>query len=344
MSGVLVIQTAFLGDVVLTTPLMVAAAGRFHPLPISSLVIPSGAEVLGYPADPIEGVDEIIVYDKRDRDSGLRSFFKLARHLKERRFDVALVPHRSSRSAFLAYMADIPLRVGFDQNSMGPLFTHRVSRLSEKHEVERNLALLEPFGGPPAGFEPKLTVSVTEKARDRAAEWLEDLDGAKLKVGISPGSVWGTKQWMPEGFAKVMDVLAEERNASFVIVGGPKDAEIASEVESKSSAPALNLAGNTSIKEMIAVIEVLDLFVTNDTGPMHVAAALDVPIVAVFGATTPELGFAPYTENARIVQPPDGLKCRPCSAHGPKSCPEEHFRCMRDIKPAMVIDALNDLL
>lgn len=347
MSGVLLIQTAFLGDVVLTTPLISAAAERFRSLPVSVLVIPPGAQALGYPASPIPGIQEIIVYDKRGRHRGLIEFFRLARRLKYRRFDVALVPHRSHRSAVLAYLAGVPIRVGFRQNALGPLFTHRVDRAMDKHEALRNLALLEPFGGPPAGFVPKLNVAVTDESRGAAKLLLKDIPEDTLRVGIAPGSVWGTKRWLPGGFAAVMDNFPTGWRgtgpATFIILGGPDDIEAAQKVAQITHASFINLAGKTTIPEMIAVIESLDLFITNDTGPMHIAAALDVPIVAVFGATTPALGFAPFSRDARIVEPPTALTCRPCSAHGPQSCPEGHFRCMREITPQMVLDAICDL-
>jgi heptosyltransferase-2 len=109
-------------------------------------------------------------------------------------------------------------------------------------------------------------------------------------------------------------------------------------------ADVLDLAGKTTIEEMAALISSLDLFITNDTGPMHVAAALGIPVVAIFGATTPALGFAPYTEKSRVVEPPNRLECRPCSPHGPKACPKEHFRCMNEITPESVIEAAKSLL
>lgn len=334
MSGVLVIQTAFLGDVVLTTPLIAAAAERFHPLPVSALVIPPGAMALGWPADPVPGLDEIIVYDKRGRDRGFMNFLKFAKRIREHRFDLALVPHRSHRSAALAWLAKIPLRVGFSENALGFLYTHKVPRRMDVHEVLRNMALLDPFGGPPAGFVPRLKVSTSDNARASAGGLLKDAPKGKMRVGIAPGSVWGTKQWMPEGFAAVMDGLYEKHRASFVIIGGPGDVDAAEKVVRSSRAPALNLAGKTSIPEMIAAIETLDLFITNDTGPMHIAAALGVPVFALFGPTSPAR-TGPYGRIHRIIR--TDIPCAPCYR---RHCKEP--KCMQGIAVETVLRAINE--
>lgn len=308
------------------------------------VAIPSGADLLGRNDDALPGVEEIIVYDKKGADKGFKAFLKMAQELRDRRFDAAIVPHRSARSATLAFLADIPIRVGFNESALSPLFTHKVPRRMELHEVERNLELLKPFGGLPTGYKPRLCVSVPTEAVERAKEILEELQSAGCFIGIAPGSVWGTKRWMPEGFAEVMNILSAKTNAAFVLLGSPADKAAAQEVASKTFARFVNLAGTTTIPELCAVIEMLDLFITNDSGPMHVAVALDVPVVAVFGATTPQLGFTPYTEKAVVVEPPENLPCRPCSAHGPKTCPLKHFNCMRTITPAAVADAAMNLL
>lgn len=338
MGGTLVIQTAFLGDVVLTTPLICAASERFNSK-VSVVTIPAGADLLGGRDNGLPGVEEVIAYDKKGVDKGFKSFLKMFRQLRERRFDVALVPHRSARSAMLAFLADIPIRIGFNQSALPFLFTHTVPRRMELHEVERNLELLKPFGGASAGYKPKLCVSVPNDARERAKEMLEELLSAEHIIGIAPGSVWGTKRWLPEGFAEVMNILSTRTNSAFVLLGSPADRSTAQVVASKTFAKFINLAGSTTIPELAAVIAMLDLFITNDSGPMHIAVALDVPVVAIFGATTPSLGFTPYTDKAVVIEPPLTLECRPCSAHGPKTCPLTHFNCMRTITPLMVVDA-----
>lgn len=343
MSGTVIIQTAFLGDVVLTTPLICAASERLKSK-VSVVVIPSGASLLGGKDNSLPPIEEVLVYDKKGADKGFRAFLKMAQTLREKRFDVAIVPHRSARSAMLAFLAKIPIRVGFNESALASLFTHRVPRRMELHEVDRNLELLKPFGGVPTGYQPKLCVCIPQEAREKAKKLLSQLPRTEHLIGIAPGSVWGTKRWLPEGFAEAMNILATKTNSAFVILGSSMDKAQASEVASKTFSPFINLAGATTISELCAVIEMLDLFITNDSGPMHVAVALDVPVVAIFGATTPELGFTPYTDKAIVVEPPYPLQCRPCSAHGPKTCPLKHFECMRSISPQTVAELAMKLL
>jgi len=344
LSRVLVIQTAFLGDVVLTTPLFRALSDKPECAEVTALVTPTGARILGRPDKLVAGLSEVVVYDKRGAQQGLSRFFDMARTLRDKRFDIIISPHRSHRSAALARLTRAPIRIGFDENALPFIWTHRIERRRDIHDVERSLALLDPLGGVPGDYKPNPEVAVTPEGQNGAEKLAGDFLEAPLRIGIAPGSVWGTKRWPPEKFAAVIDALARDRAACFALVGGPKDAEVSATVKRLSHADVIDLAGKTTIEEMAALLARLDLFITNDTGPMHVAAALDVPVVAIFGATTPEMGFAPYTDKSRIVESSLPLECRPCSPHGPKKCPEGHFRCMNDITPEAVLKAAFDLL
>ena len=344
MPQALVIQTAFLGDVVLTTPLFRALSDASAPMNVTALVTPPGARVLGYPNHVGAGLKEVMVYDKRGAQRGFRAFLKLARQLRDKHFDIVISPHRSYRSAALAWLTKAPIRIGFDENALPFVWTHRVKRRREIHDVLRNLDLISPLGKLPTDFMPKPEVVITPEGREGAARLAQDFLKSSLRIGIAPGSVWGTKRWPAEKFAAVMDALGSERSARFVLIGGPGDAETAELVKHASKTRALNLAGKTTIEEMVAIISSLDLFITNDTGPMHVAAALGIPVIAIFGATTPTLGFAPFTEKSRVVEPPNPIECRPCSPHGPKTCPKKHFRCMNEITPEVVIEAAKSQL
>ena len=147
--------------------------------------------------------------------------------------------------------------------------------------------------------------------------------GARL-AGVHPGAAWATKRWLPERFAELCRRLKAE-GLTPVLVGGPGDAALGAEIAAASG--AANLVGKTDLEELKSLMGRLSLFVTNDSGPMHLAAAAGVPVVAIFGATTRELGFFPYGSGHRVVEAP--LACRPCGLHGAKSCPEGHFLCMR---------------
>jgi len=143
-------------------------------------------------------------------------------------------------------------------------------------------------------------------------------------AGVHPGAAWTTKRWLPERFAELCRRLKAE-GATPVLVGGPGDAALGAEIARASG--AVDLVGRTDLEELKSLMGRLELFVTNDSGPMHLAAAAGVPVVAIFGATTRELGFFPYGPGHRVVE--ETLACRPCGLHGAKECPEGHFLCMR---------------
>jgi heptosyltransferase II len=331
---ILVVQTAFLGDVVLVTPLLQALRLKYPTAHLALLTTPTGAEILaGFPA-----LNEILSFDKRKRDRGTRATLALGRKLREARFDLALCPHRSARTAVLTALARIPHRIGFADSALPWLYHTAVARDFSRHEVMRNLQLLNPLGGPPPGFQAVLALG---SAQNLDLQQL-GLSGNGLKVGLCPGSVWPTKRWTAHGYAGLADLLQEQFHAKVYLLGAPQDAAVAAEVAGLCRQPVRNLAGRTTLAELVGVIDRMNLLVTNDSAPVHIASARRVPVVAIFGPTVPAQGFAPFQERAAVVELP--LDCRPCGAHGPRTCPLGHFRCMNDLQPRQVLDRLIPLL
>jgi heptosyltransferase-2 len=156
---------------------------------------------------------------------------------------------------------------------------------------------------------------------------------------VHPGAAWATKRWLAERFSELCRRLKSE-GLTPVLIGGPGDAALGGEIARASG--AANLVGRTDLEELKSLMGRLSLFVTNDSGPMHLAAAAGVPVVAIFGATTRELGFFPYGAGHRVVEAP--LSCRPCGLHGAKACPEGHFLCMRLLSVNQVHQACREAL
>jgi heptosyltransferase-2 len=161
-------------------------------------------------------------------------------------------------------------------------------------------------------------------------------------VGINPGSIWPTKRWSVGGFARVIQILQERHDCDVLLFGGPDDRQVVSEVQRLSEGRAINLAGNIALTELPAAIGLCNVFVTNDSGPMHIAVARNVPTVAIFCATTPSLGFYPYSEKAIVLEA--AIPCRPCTSHGGRRCPLGTEDCIRMIRPEHVIEAVERLL
>jgi len=326
--AVLVAQTSFLGDVVLTTPLVTALRRRLTPRRLAVLVRPDAAPLLaGHP-----DVDEVLIDDKRGRDRGILGVLRAARRLRRERFDVVVSPHRSLRTALVLAAARIPRRVGFRGRPGAFLYHQRVHRDRSRHDVDRNLALTAPFGGPVGP--PALAVPVAPEAAARAAALVPS--GSGPLVGIAPGSVWPTKRWTPAGFAAVIAGLAGD-GARCVLLGSPTEAALAEGIERRSGGRATVLAGKTDLATLVAVIDRLALLVANDSAPMHLACARDVPVVAIFCATTPALGYGPYGARTTVVEA--DLACRPCARHGARRCPRGTEDCMRLVDPEVVLAA-----
>jgi lipopolysaccharide heptosyltransferase II len=317
-----VIQTAFLGDVVLTTPLLAALAERHGPVDV--VTTPAAAPLLEtHPA-----VGTVIRYDKRGADRGLAGLWRVARSLRPRNYLRAVLPHRSWRSAGLAMLAGATERTGFTDSPAAATYTRRIHRSATGHEVERLLAL----AGPGAAA-PPVHLELTADDRAVADAWLAGRGVPPGFVALAPGSIWGTKRW--PGYA----ALAAELDAPIVVVGGPEDASLAETVAAAAPGRGANAAGALPLRVSAALIARAAVLVTNDSAPLHLATAVGTPVVALFGPTVPSFGFGPRGPTDRVVEHPS-LSCRPCSAHGPQVCPLEHHRCMRELSVASVVEAV----
>ena len=329
-----IIQTAFIGDVILTTPLIETAKTCFSQASIDIVVIPQTEElVVNNPH-----LRCVITYDKRGVERGMSGFIKMVHILRRRRYDVALIPHRSWRSALLALCAGIPNRLGFSSSSASSLYTHKVTYRTESHETLRNLNLLSPYGC--SSGDPTPNIWHTQTDEERAIEFLktQNVHEGSTLVGMGAGSVWPTKRWVPEGFAQVADRLISEKKETVIFFGGPSDVMLYNRISSMMQQTPVVAAGKLSLKESAALIARCRVFLSNDTGLMHLAAAMNVPVVAIFGATVPAFGFTPRGEGHTIIE--KRLPCRPCGVHGTKRCREKTFACMREIRSQEVYEAL----
>jgi heptosyltransferase-2 len=321
--GTVVIQTAFLGDVVLTTPLLSALARSDGPVDV--VTTPTGAPLLeGHPA-----VRRVIRYDKRGVDAGPRGLWRLAAELRREGYGRAVLPHRSWRSAALALLAGVPRRIGFAGGPAEITYTARVPRATEGHEVERLLAL----AGPEAVPAPPVALGLGPADRAAADRWLAERGVEPGFVALAPGSIWGTKRWprYPE--------LAAALDRAVVVLGSRDDAPLAAAVVAAVPGRAYSAAGELDLRGAAALLERASVLVTNDSAPLHLATAAGIPIVALFGPTVPAQGFGPRGPADRALGVT--LSCRPCSAHGPQVCPLGHHRCMRDLPVEQVVRAVS---
>lgn len=330
----LVIQTSFLGDTVLTTPLLAELARRG---PVDVVTTPASAGLLrSHPA-----VRSVVVYDKRRADSGVLGFVRVARRLRRFSYEAAYLAQGSVRSAALALAAGIRRRVGFATHAGRRLYSERVEYREDLHHAARLLSLATPareLAG--RDIRPRLFPGIPERyAVDRLLAFHEVVDDGPPLVALAPASVWATKRW--PHYADLARRLAGR--ARIVVLGSPDDAALASDVRDAGGDGAFSAAGFLSLLGSAELIRRCSVLVTNDSAPQHLASAVNTPTVALFGPTVPQFGFGPLAETS-VVMGHDGLSCRPCDRHGPRRCPLRHWKCMRELDADAVADQVMNIL
>ncbi len=330
---ILVWQTAFLGDLILTTPLLHSIKNIFPNSTLTVISKPFGKDVLKN--NPY--VDTLITFDKKQN-----STWQLIKQLRKEKYDVAISPHRSHRASYSLFLSKIPFRVGFDKAGFSFLYTKTVPhKFDGTHEIDRNLLLLTVF---PQYKKNKLhttpEIFLTEEEEKSFNKFnLEKKD----YILIAPGSKWSTKRWTKEGFASVIEQLTEKGEKP-VIIGGKEDQQYVSEIISilKNKNKVLNLTGKTTLRESFTLVKYAKGLISNDSAPVHMAVAFNTPVVDIYGPTVTDYGFYPY-RNGTVVEIKE-LECRPCGLHGHNQCPIRTHECMKKISPEMVLQAYNNLI
>ena len=337
-TSLLVRATNWLGDAVMTTPALAGVREGFPDARIVLLAKPLVAELFRHHPD----VDEVIVYERPGRHEGILGRFRMGAELRRRRFDGALLLQNAFDAAFLAFLARIPERAGYPTDGRRLLLSLPVPLprdILERHEVEYYLCLLDGLGIPrpvPAA----LKLAVTEEEREAMATRLAShgIERGAPIVTINPGATYGSaKRWYPDRFAAVSDALSAEWGAAVVVVGSAAEAPLAGEIEAAARIGVVNLAGKTTVREIMAVLSLSSFLVTNDSGPMHIGAALGVPLVAIFGPTDWRR-TSPWSSLAKVVRVE--IDCSPCRL---RVCDRGH-ECMLGVTPGMVVDAARQLL
>ena len=347
----LVINTAFLGDVALTTPLfgLLSDAGWL----VDALVIPATAPLLS----GFTWLNRVITYDKH-ANPGLRGLFRLGQSLRGR-YDAVLVPHRSARSAVLAWLSKAPLRVGykpsqrpyppaFTDKQLRPtfsqlrfLFNQKVEFLLGRQESLRICDLAEPLGvSVPNTLPAREYLLVSEGAREKIDEKLSGLP--RPLVVVFPGSVWQSKRYPEAAFAKVIERLADEREPGIVFSGSSAETSLCQRLADRF--PQSRSFPGLKLEELKALVAMADCVVANDSAPLHLAWLLNRPVIGIYGPTAPLLGFRPPKSASQRLLCRDDLRCQPCRLRPPRGCPLGHHRCMLELPPEQVAEAVLELI
>jgi heptosyltransferase II len=333
----LIRATNWVGDAIMALPALQAVRKRFADAHVAILALPYVAQI--YQGQGI--ADELIAYDRKGEHAGIRGREKLAASLKAKQFDTALLLQNAFDAAWVAWRAGIPQRIGYNRDGRGLLLTEAipVPRAGEipAHEKFYYLELLRRAGwleNLPDVSEISLRVNAgdSEKAEEKLLG-LGAREGA-MRVAVGAGASYGSaKCWLPERFAQALNQLQRERDADVVLFGTPSEMEVSAAIQAGLARTALDLTGKTQIAELPALLSRCSAFLGNDSGAMHVAAAVGLPVVAIFGPTDP-FGTAPVTPRCTIVQ--EKPYCSPCFL---RRCPTDH-RCMKAVTSEMVGEQL----
>jgi len=335
VSGSLVIQTSFLGDVILTTPLIAELAKRG---PVDVLVTPIGAAALANNPD----IRTIIPYDKRSTYGSALGLWHTIKEIRGRRpYDAAYLAQGSFRSGLLAMLTGAKERIGFASSTGRVLYTRQLPYRPERHHAERLWSLaMARCADPPMREQIRPRLYPADEDR-RAIDQLlrQNGDYSEPLIAVAPGSAWGTKRW-PYYVARAKRLASDYRIA---IIGSRSDAEVAGEII--GAVPPESTIDGTGLP-LLASAELIgraQAIVTNDSAPQHLASAMGTPTLSIFGPTVPEFGFGPLAERNAIAGH-TGLSCRPCDRHGPQRCPLGHWRCMRELSPEYISSLLTEVL
>lgn len=340
---ILIRSTNWIGDAIMTTPAVRTIRENFPDSEITMLVHPWVSDVFRFSPR----VDQIILYEKKGRHRGIRGFLQLAAELREKQFDCAILLQNAFEAALLTLLAGIPVRGGYTTDGRGLLLTHgvrKINELNKKHEVNYYQRIMQGLGCTPAPTELELYVpgDQIDQAKRKISQYIGNTAGRVPVIGFNPGAAFGpAKRWPAEKFADLADRLAQKTHAVFLLFGSTADKETAATIKNLATMAApqiIDLTGITTLIEAMALIGECDVFVTNDSGLMHVAAALHTPLVAIFGSTD-HIATGPFSDNAEVIRRP--LPCSPCKK---SQCPEKHFRCMRLIDSKEVCSAVLHML
>lgn len=319
MKKILVIQTAFLGDVILATP-VISELARIYPTCQLDVLVRKGNESL-LKNNPY--IHKTHVFDKKN--GKYTSIFKLIKQFRKEKYDEIINLQRFASSGMITAFSGAKSTVGFNKNPFSFLFSKKITHLLDnRHEVARNLACIKHHGAAEMR-RPELFPSESDYIK--IASFAQNGD----YFCFAPASVWFTKQLPFEKWVILGKSLS--RKDKVYLLGGKEDRALCERMRLEiNSEHCVNLAGDLNLLQSAALLKTAKRNYVNDSGPMHLCSAMNAPVTAFYCSTIPSFGFGPLSDDSKINQIKIDLYCRPCGIHGFKSCPEKHFRCGHEIE------------
>lgn len=328
MKKILIIQTASLGDVILSTPL-IEKLHHFYPDAKIDFLLKYGYEgvLRRHPY-----LHHVIVWDKTEKK--YQRLVELINIIRDNKYDLIVNVQRFASSGIMTALSGANMKIGFSKNPLSLFFTKRIvhkigKSVNNPHETERNLKLIEHITGNSL-FSMKLYPSKHDMAMVSQYK-------TKKFITVSPGSLWFTKQYPEQKWVELLSSLDED--IVVYMLGSPKEKPLCDRITRDSKHKnSLNLAGKLTFLESSALMRDAVMNFVNDSAPMHMASAMNAPVAAIYCSTVPEFGFGPVSDNSHIIQSSERLKCKPCGLHGLKKCPKKHFNCALTIRNEQLLN------
>ena len=319
MQKILVIQTAFIGDVVLATALLESLHAQY-PLAVMDVLVRQGNESL-LNAHPF--IHEVIVWNKKKQK--YIHWLKILFQIRKANYDAVVNVQRFAATGLWTALSKAKFKIGFNKNPFSFLYTHSIKHLEIEagmHEINRNHQLIQIWGPivlvPPKLYPTAQDLELIKKYQDQPY------------ICIAPASVWYTKQYPLSAWVKFLQALPFD--GPIYILGGAGDRIIGEKMMKTTNKQLINLAGEIGFLASAALQAKAVLNYVNDSAPMHFASAMNAPVVAIYCSTIPAFGYGPLSDQSFVVQTQENLACRPCGLHGKKKCPLTHFNCAHSIQ------------
>lgn len=336
MEKILIIQTAFIGDAILTLP-MIQKLKEVNPdSHIDVIAIPSTKII--FEASPV--VDNVIVLDKKGSHKSLLSIWKFAKEIRSRNYSKLYSPHRSFRSSLITLLSEVRETFGFDNSALPHIYKYLAVYRNDFHEVRRNFELIG-LKTNENNWKIKPELSVSKERLDSVENFIKE-KGIKNFIAVAPGSVWETKKYPEAHFIELIYKISSY-NFQIVLIGSEKDDDLCNRVVSASGQNVFSSAGEFNLIETAELLKRAELLVCNDSAPTHLGMAADIPVLTLYCSTVSSFGFYPYNSMSRFLSF-DDLDCKPCGIHGYQECPIKTFECGYNLTPAQVTKVVEEMI
>ena len=319
MKKILLIQTAFLGDVILATP-VIEELKRIFPTASIDVLVKKGNESL-LSNNPY--CHNVFTFNKKE--GKVKELIRLTRLIRSNNYDLAINLHRFGSSGMLMLLSNAKLKYGFQKNPFSFVYTKKFEHQigNGQHEVERNLSIIKEFG---AKEKCRPSLFPSQQHIEKIEQYIQE-----EFYCIAPASVWYTKQLPKQKWIEKIKRLPADK--IIYLLGGKEDITLCSEIiQHANRSNLISLAGELNLLESAALIQKATRTFVNDSGPLHLASAMNAPVTAYFCSTTPKFGFGPLSDDSIIRESTETLSCKPCGLHGFKACPKGHFKCGETIE------------